>query len=114
MFVKSFIPISLQTVYKGSLLFVFSLLFIFVTEKSFANLIFPIDGEVKSYKKGVYTIQTSTALIYIKRSKIGYALDEKLSKGIGNSKVQVNVHPDVISSYRELRTNRNPSSVDNK
>ena len=87
-------------------------LFLFVTEQSFANISVPINGKVESYKKGVYTVRTSGALIYIKKSKLSYSLDQKLSKSIG-SKIQVDVPPSVISSSRGLSRSRQPSSEKN-
>lgn len=86
-------------------------LFLCIAQEGFANLTVPINGKVESYKKGVYTVRTNEALIYIKKSKISFALDKKLNKNIGN-RVQVNVPPGVISSYRQL--NRRPSSVEEK
>ncbi len=89
-------------------------LLLFVSQQSFTSVVVPIDGKVESFKKGVYTIRTSTGLIHIKKSKIGYNLDQKLNKSIGN-KVQVDVPPEVIASFQQFRTSRRPSSdEDNK
>ena len=94
-------------------IFMFMACFLFVTEQSSANLIVPVKGKVESYKKGVYTIQTSEALIYIKKSKLSYALDQRLNKSIGKQ-VEIDFHPSVISSFKERRTNRRPSSVEDE
>ena len=88
-------------------LFILGACFLFLAQQGFASISVPISGKVESYKKGVYTVRTSTALIHIKRSKIGYALDQKLDKSIGK-RIQVDIPPSVISSFRQ--TSRRPSS----
>ena len=81
----------------------------FTISPSFANLAVPINGKVKSYTDGTYTIETSKSLVHIKDKKLSLELKRTLHRRIGRS-VQITVPHYAISSYKPLKSNRNPAT----
>ena len=82
------------------LLIILSCLLFFIASPVFAGFAIHVSGEVRSYKKGIYKIQTKQGLVSIRASKLTASLKKQLKKKVGR-RVQLGIPSAAIISYQK-------------